>query len=188
MVQQNVADFVNPQDLVNFHWLHDWWDPVQNKPGNLPTPTIMQFCWFVNHAPGTQPITFDMALKQFYEKAVQHCKQNGIDPANTSESAEERRKRRNRERMAEVRGHLRVPDKILKQQDEALAAQVRAFEAQCEQLKAEAKAADERLRIAVTEFQTAMIEASTHRKTVASDFKSRIESIRNEIQKLMQKT
>jgi len=187
MVQQNLADFVTEQDIVNFHWLRNWWDPVPNKPSNLPTPTIMQFCWFINHTPGAPPVTFDGALKQFYERAVQHCQLNNIDPANPGETAEERRKRRNRERMAQVRGHRRVPDKVLKQ-DETLAAQVRSLEAQCDELKARAKVEDETLRHTVLEHQQAMMQASERRKTVAADFKMRIEGIREQIRGLTQKT
>jgi hypothetical protein len=187
MVMQNLADFVTKEDIANFFWLRNWWEPVLNKPNNLPTPTIMQFCWFINHTPGAPPVTFDMALKQFYERAVNHCKLNDIDPANPGETAEERRKRRNRERMAAVRGHRRVPDKELKGK-EALELEVRALEAQCEQLKNAAKVEDEQLRHAVVEHQQAMMAASDKRKAVAADYKSRIEGIRGQILSLTQKT
>lgn len=185
MTMQPLEQFVTEKDLASFWWLHDWWAPVENKPNTLPTPSIIQFCWYVNHMPGAQPLTFDAAMQQFYSKAVAYCESAGMDPSAPGETAEDRRKRLNRERMAKVRGHLPVSAKKVK--DEGTLAQVRALEAQCEQLKNEAKAEDERLRIAVVGFQTAMVEASSERKGTAQRYKEQIENLRTEIRTLTAK-
>jgi len=186
MVSQLYHTFVTPQDIPQFWWLFDWWDPVRDKPIALPSPTIIQFCWYVNHTPGAPAVTFNEAMQQFYQRCVAHCKLHDLDPANPGESAEERKRRRNRERMAKVRGHRSVPQKAIKH-DETLAAQVRGLEAQCDLLKNEAKAIDEQLRLEVLGHQTAMMDASQRRKTTAQDFKDRIEVIRAEINSLIAK-
>lgn len=186
MQNQNLADFIKEQDLVSFWWLHDWWAPVQDKPATLPVPTIAQFCWNIAYAPGAEPITFDAALQQFYHRARAYCVANDMDPNNPGETAEERRKRRNRERMAAVRAHRRVPDKVV-EHDEALAAQVRGLEQECEALKAEADRQDSYLKEQTKEHQRLMMESSAKRKEVAADFKARIENLRNEIRNLTTK-
>jgi hypothetical protein len=186
MVSQNLADFVKKEDLAAFWWLHDWWEPVANKPQTLPTPTILQFCWYVNHTPGAPATTFDDALKQFYQRALSFCKANDLDEANPGETADERKRRRNRERMALVRGHRPVPEKRLKD-NETLKAQVRGLEAQALQLKQDAKDADEHLRLQVLQHQTAMLDAAQRRKECAADYKQRIEALREEVHKLTAK-
>lgn len=186
MQNQNLADFIKAEDMLSFWWLHDWWEPVKEKPATLPTPTIAQFCWNISYAPGADPLTFDAALQQFYQRARAYCVANDMDPDNPGESAEERRKRRNRERMAAVRAHRRVPDKVV-EHDEALAAQVRGLEQECDALKAEAERQDNYLKDLVKDHQRQMIETSTKRKEVAADFKTRIETLRNEIRTLTAK-
>lgn len=186
MVMQNLADFVTQQDISNFWWVYDWWAPVENKPQNLPTPAIIQFCWFVNHAADMPAVTFNDALQQFYSKAVAHCQNANIDPANPGESADERRKRRNRERMAKVRGARQVPDKVLAG-DVNLATQVRALEEQIEGLKSESKVADEWHATEVKRHQAAMIEASQSRKATAAAFQIQVEKLRTEIHNLTAK-
>jgi hypothetical protein len=186
MAMQPLARFVSQADIGHFWGLHDWWAPVENKPPVLPTPLISQFCWYVNHAENAQPVTFMDAMVQFYNRCVAYCNAEGIDPANPGETADERRRRRNRERMAGVRGHRKVPDKVIKH-DETLASTVRMLEAQCEELKAEAKAKDDELSDEVKVHQLLMIQASELRKRTKEDFKQRIEGLRAEIRNLTQK-
>lgn len=186
MEMQSLASFVDEQALANFHWLHSWWAPVPDKPTTLPTPTIMQFCWYINHSPGAAPVTFDMALQQFHARCIQHCKTQGVDPDNPTESADERRKRRNRERMAATRGHRRTPERLIKH-DEALAAQVRGLESECDAIKLQAKDQDEQWREVVLGHQTAMVGASNKRKEVAAGYKQRIEALRAQIRNLTAK-
>lgn len=186
MEQQVIADFVTQQDIQNFWWVHDWWAPVPDKPNTLPTPAIIQFCWFVNHKVGTPSVSFNQALQQFYERAVAHCQANKIDTVQPGESAEERRKRRNRERMARVRRGIAVPEKAL-EGNVVLSAQVRSMEDQIKALKDESKVADQWHAEQVKVHQMAMIEASSHRKATAQDFKTRIEQLRTEIANLIAK-
>ena len=183
---QPLARFVTEADLPNFWWLHDWWAPVVDKPTTLPTPTIIQFCWYVNHTPGSPAVSFNDALAQWYNRAVAHCKMHDMDPTNPGETAEERKRRRNRERMAKVRGHRAVPEKDLKH-DEALLAQVRGLEGQCELLKKEAAEIDAELKMRVLGHQQRMLEASEERKTKAAEFKLRIDTLRQEIRSLTTK-
>lgn len=184
-VQQFLADFVSQQDLDNFWGLHDWWAPVPDKPTTLPLPSIIQFCWYVNYMPGTEPIDFNKAMFQFYNRAVEWLKLHNIDPQNPGETPEERRKRRNRERMAQVRGHRKVPEKQLKH-DEGLLAQVRGLEAQIELLKQESKAKEEEIHAQVLGHQQRMMEASDRKKRTVQEYKARIETLQAEIRGLTQ--
>jgi hypothetical protein len=186
MQMQHLASFIDSPDLPHFWSLVDWWSPVPDKPATLSTPTIQAFCWHVNHAPGTEPVTFNKAMFQFYQRAVAYLQANDIDPQNPGETADERKRRRNRARMATVRGHRKVPDKVLKD-DEALSAQVRGLEAQIDQLKLEAAEVDTNLKAEVIRFQEQMIAASNRRKGAAEEFKNRIEQLRTEILNLTNK-
>jgi hypothetical protein len=184
--QQFLADFVTAQDLVSFWQLYDWWAPVPDKPATLPVPSIIHFCWNVNYTPSTVPVTFMAAMHQWYGRAVAWLKQVDRDVVNPGESAEERTRRRNRERMAKVRGHRPVNKKSIAH-DEVLSAQVRDLEAQCEMLKQTAAEDDTRLKEDVLGYQKRMIDASEERKRVASEHKERIEKLRTEIRSLITK-
>lgn len=186
MQMQPLARFITEQDVANFWMLHDWWAPVAEKPSTLQGPTIIQFCWYVNHTPGAPPVTFYDAMLQWHKRATDWCRTVDLDPNNPGESAEERRRRRNRERMAKVRQHRPVPEKALKH-DEALLAQVRGLESECERLKHEAKATDEEYRQRVIGHQQRMLEASEDRKSKAAEFKLRIDTLRQEIRSLTNK-
>jgi len=183
---QSPASFVTQEDLVHFWSLHDWWEPVKDKPTNAPTPLISQFCWYVNTPSNTTPVTFMDAMMQFYNRALAWCEANELDPINPGETAAQRKRRLNRERMAKVREHRATPKKAL-EGDSELAAQVKALEDQCSDLKVEAKLAEEWAKGEVLRHQEAMIEAAAKRKEIAADFKTRIEKLRTEIRTLIAK-
>ena len=183
---QSPASFVTQEDLVHFWSLHDWWEPVKDKPTNAPTPLISQFCWYVNTPSNTTPVTFMDAMMQFYNRALAWCQANDLDPAYPGETVAEKRKRLNRERMAKVRGHRPTPRKVL-EADPELAAQVKELEEQCSALKVEAKLAEEWAKGEVLRHQEAMIEAAAKRKEIVMDFKTRIEKLRTEIRTLIAK-
>ena len=187
VVQQNLADFVTEADLVAFWWLYDWWLPVQDKPTTLQQPTIVQFLWNVNHVPGAVPLTFNAACEQFYHRAVAYCQGPAdIDVNNPGESKDERKDRRNRERMAKARGHKKVPKKKV-EHDEILMGQVRGLEEQAEQLKQQMEEEDARLTEDVVGYQKRMQDAADERKASKADFKQRIDNIRAEIRSLIAK-
>lgn len=186
MVMQPLASFVTQQDLANFWSLYDWWAPVEKKPTTLPTPSIHQFCWNVNHAPNTPPVTFNDAMHQTYNRCVAWLRENNIDIVNPGESADARRKRLNRERMAATRAHRKVPDKLLKG-NEPLAQQVRELERQRDNLKLDAKSTDDLLGEEVKRHQDAMNDAARRRREAKADFKDRIENLSAEIAQLIAK-
>jgi hypothetical protein len=184
-VQQDLASFVRDQDIAAFWWLHDWWAPVSDKPKVLPTPQLHQFCWSANYVWGASHSTMDMAMRTFYEKCVAHCNENKLPLDNPGESAEDRKLRRNRERMAAVRQHRRVPGNAV--HDDALLARVRLMEADIEAMKAQAKAVDEQLKEEVRRHQEAMNTTAQYRKTVALEAKERIDEARAAIKMLTAK-
>jgi hypothetical protein len=186
MVMQAPANFIEAQDLSHFWSLYDWWAPVEGKPANLPIPTIMQFCWNINHMPDVKPMTFMDTLWQFYHKGVAHCTTHDLDPANPGESKEARRKRKNREQMALARASRKVPEKLL-QGDSELALAVRSLEAKYDTLKAQARDADAAAAADVKVHYEAMMVASDSRKAVAAAFKASLEEVRNEILSLTAK-
>lgn len=185
-IMQPLGNFIDTPHLANFWWLVDWWAPVQNKPLNLATPTIQGFCFHVNYLPGTEPTTFDMATRGFYQRALAWCAENNIDSQNTTESKEDRAKRINAERMREARGHRRVPDKKLKH-DDILAANVRDLESQRELIKLEAKAVEDELSAQVKAHQDKMIERAAYRKFKKAEYKERIDAINLQIRNMTQK-
>lgn len=186
MVMQDTAKFISAADIPNFWALHDWWEPVKDKPSTLPTPRIVQFCWYVNHADGQPPLTFMESMTQFYNRAQAHCAATGVDPTAINETAGERKKRLNRERMEAIRGHRRVPDKVLPD-DPVLASQVRELEAECETIKVLAKHVDEYWSIEVKRHYDAMLVASGSRKQEAATHKESIENLRTKIRTLTAK-
>jgi hypothetical protein len=186
MVMQQLALFVTPQDLVNFWMFHDWWAPVPDKPQNLPTPSIIQFCWYVNHLPTAPAVTFHEAMMVESDKRIAYCNANNLNPQNPGESREDRAKRLNRERMAKTRSHRKTPEKLIKH-DDVLLQTVRAMEAQCDDLKREAKAAEEAITEEVKLHQAAMNEAAQRRRDCVADYKSRIDALRQDIRNLTAK-
>jgi hypothetical protein len=64
---------------------------------------------------------------------------------------------------------------------------VRDLEAKAEILKQEAKLADDDHKQHVLDYQDMMVQASDTRKSVALDFKARIENLRTEIRALTAK-
>jgi len=125
-------------------------------------------------------------MMQFYNRALAWCEANELDPINPGETAAQRKRRLNRERMAKVREHRATPKKAL-EGDSELAAQVKALEDQCSDLKVEAKLAEEWAKGEVLRHQEAMIEAAAKRKEIVMDFKTRIENLRTEIRTLIAK-
>lgn len=173
MVSQDYATFITEQDLSTFRWLFNWWAPVEDKPTTLPTPSIMQWCWNVNHAPGAPPVTFDMSMRNFYDRAINYCQLKDLNPEEPGESKEDRTRRINAKRMRDTRAHKKVPDKKLKG-DPALSAQVRGLEEQVRALKAESKAEEDRLHAEVLEHQALMNDASRRKRESIADYKARI--------------
>jgi hypothetical protein len=186
-VQQPIEGFISAQDIINFHWLHQWWLPYSTKPAHLPTPTIAQFCWFVNYIEGEHPITFNAALQLFHSRAVSYCIANDIDPDNPGEDADGRKVRRNRVRMEKVRAGRKVPAKAKRGLPPEVAAELSQLETQLEALKSEAKLQDDMLRAEVVSHQTAMLASSENRKTAASFYKNKIDNIRADIHKITAK-
>lgn len=186
MVMQQLASFVTQEDLAHFWWLHDWWKDVPDKPNTLPTPSINQFCWSVNHTPGAPPVTFKDAMVQTYNRSVAWLRSNNLDIIAPGESKDARAKRLNRERMAATRAHRKVPDKLLKN-NEALSVQVRELERQRDQLKEDAKDADDLLGQEVKRHQEAMNDAAQRRREAKADYKMRIENLSAEIAQLIAK-
>jgi hypothetical protein len=186
MQMQHLAQFIESEHLSHFWWLVDWWAPVPDKPPALAMPTIQQFCFNVNFTPGTKPVTFSDAIVNFYNRGVAHLQSVGMDPQNTGESKEERKRRENAERMRNTRGHRRVPDKKIKH-DDILAGQVRGLEAERDRLKAEKATVVDKLTDEVKEFQARMMERSEARKATEAEYKARIDSINAEIRNLTQK-
>lgn len=183
MVSQNYAEFFTERDLSTFLWLYGWWAPVRDKPQTLPTPSIIQWAWNVNHAPGAPPVTFDDAMQNFYKRALAYCEQANLDPNNPGESPEDRKRRINAERMRNTRAHKKIPDKKLKG-DDTLLAQVRGLEAEVANLKAESKAVEEELTAHVKGHQSKMMEFVEQRKLKDAEYRDRINSLLEQIQQL----
>lgn len=181
-IQQEPEAFITAQDLANFWLMHDWWEPVPDKPAKLPTPEIRHLCWFINRP----PMTFNDAMMEFSAKCVEHCEQAGLNPANPGETAAERRKRKNRERMAKVRGNLPVPEKVIKH-DPVLAARVREIEEEIQRVKVAGEAQAEVANEETKRLLEAMHAASAHRKAIEADYKGRIAELRTEILNLTAK-
>lgn len=183
---QSLPNFIDPQDIQRFWALYDWWEPVKDKPSNVATPTISQFCWYINTPHNTPPTTFLQALTIFHQRAIAWCDATGLNHAHPGETAAQRKRRLNRERMAKVRVHRATPKKVLEQNHE-VADEVLALEARCEELRIESKAADDWAKAEVVKHQQAMIAAAANRKKLAADFKTQIENLRTEIRTLIKK-
>ncbi len=185
-VPQLLTQYVTEQDLAHFWTLRAWWEPVHEKPMVLPTPEIRQFCWHINHSPENEPITFGIAMYQWWQRAHKFCVDTNLDPQNPGESPADRKRRLNRERMALARGHKTVSSKALAANPE-LAAQVRGLETQAEMLKQQMDGEYARLSEDVKGHQARMQAAADERKAMEVDFKQRIDNIRAEIRTLIAK-
>lgn len=184
MFLQPYNEFVLDDSVDAFRWIKNWWK-LPEYPRNLPEPNLLAFLWAIYTPTQDIRITLNDKLMEFYYKGRQYCELNGMNPDQPYEDPEETRRRRNRERMKEVRGHRKIPDKDIT--DDSLRAQVRELEAQIEAVKATAAAIDEMHRKEVIEHQTAMIQASAARKEAAQEHKISIDALRNEIKNLTAK-
>lgn len=183
---QEADYFIQPDSLVAFMWLHDWWK-IDNPPKQL-TLNLLSMLWaiYVPYAEGgVMHVTLNDKVLEFYNRAKAYCEAEGLDPSNAQEDPEERRKRKQRERMARLREARKVPDKDMP--DDSVRAQVRALEAQIEQVKLNAKEADEQHRQEVLRHQQAMIEAADVRKSVAQGYKEEVDKLRSDIKQLTAK-
>lgn len=183
MVQQPIEQFIVQDDLAALKWLQNWWDPVLDKPQDLQTPTVPQFLWFINYAPGAEPVTFNNAMMQFYHRCVNWCRANGLDVDHPSESATERKRRRNRERMADVRAH-RTPKKLDVQSDPQVRARYKELQEQLEEIQIKAAKVEQQLKEQTLEYQRLMNETASERKARATEFRSKTKQIKEEMRKL----
>lgn len=187
---QEADYFIQPDSMDAFNWLKGWWK-LEEYPQNLPAPTLLAFLWGIYvpiRADGCGPahsVTLNDKILEFAARARTWCEQNGVDPDKPGETPGERRRRKNRERMAEVRAHRAVPDKVLT--DDSVREQVRALEARISHMKDNFKMVDEALRQEVIEAQQRMIALSSQRKERAQEHKDAIVSIQKEIHNLTAK-
>lgn len=175
--QQNLMTFVQEGDLEAFWWLYDWWSPVASKPTTLPTPAIQHFCWFSLTADGQPEVSFLEAVKKFHTRAVAHCREADLNVVTPGESAEERKRRRNAERMAKARAHRRVPSKVAEELPTEQREQLANLENSIAALKAEAKSADNDIGAEVSKHYQAMLIAADIRKRTAAGYKERIDAM-----------
>lgn len=187
---QEADYFVQPDSMQAFTWLKGWWR-MDTYPQSLPEPNLLAFLWGIYvplNEDGTGPahhVTLNDGFMQFINRARAWCQANNIDPDNMSETAEDRRKRKARERMAAARAGRKVPDKAIP--DDTIRAQVRDIEAQIDAIKVIAKAEDEMHRQDVVNFQQQMIAASEARKAAAQQHKEAIDKLRSDIKNLTAK-
>lgn len=184
MIKQEPVHFIPDDAMLAFNWLKGWWR-LDNYPQALPSPTLLAFLWGIYIREWDPPCTINDKVLDFHRRARAYCEQNGLNPDQPGESPEERRRRKNRERMAEVRGHRKVPDKAIK--DDTVREQVRELEAQIETIKTLSQAEDEMHRQDVVMHQQKMIEAANERKAAAARHKEAIEKLRSDIKNLTAK-
>lgn len=185
MSRQDPANFIVAQDIKNFWWLYDWWAPIPDKPKKLSALSIIDQGWKINVVPNAPALTFDQALQQWYAAALKHCESIGLDPNNLGETAEDKQRRKNRERMAKTRMGIKVPDKRLA--DPVVSARVRELEDQRKQIELDGKVEEERLAAEVKEHQQLMIAASARRKEHVEAYKARMMDVGAEINALTAK-
>lgn len=187
---QEADYYIQPDSMDAFNWLKGWWK-LPEYPSSLPAPNLLAFLWGI-YVPvredGCGPahsVTLNDKIVEFYGRARAWCEQNGLNPDQPGETPEERRRRKNRERMAEVRAHRAIPDKVLT--DDGVREQVRGLEQQIATLKERHKVADEALRQEVIEAQQRMIALSSTRKERAQEHKDAIAQLQKEIHNLTAK-
>lgn len=178
-------EFITDDAVKAFEWLSNWWR-LPEYPQHLQKPNLLQFLWAIYIPKGAPKAKLTDKFLEFWRKGREYCIENGLNPDEPFEDPEEKRKRRNRERMAKVRAARKVPIRELANND-TLRAKVREIEALIEERKAAAKAADEEHRQEVLLHQQRMIEASQARRATAQSYKDEIEKLRLDIKALTAK-
>lgn len=169
--------FIVDGDLEMFWWLYDWWLPVADKPMKLPQPRITQFLWASRYAVSVVPQTFNEKLREFYELAVTHCMEAGLDISNPALIQEDVKHKR-RDKMKAVRAFRKIdfkniaPDNL----DAAL-----GLEQEVKGIKEEAARQDIRLAEEVKQHQRNMIASAAERKKARSYYKGLILQKRQQI-------
>lgn len=101
--------FCTEQDLENWRQLIVWWPRVPYRNNAPPFQPMLTLMLDAQHgAPTLPPVTFAHSLRTHWERAVAWCQLHGVDTSNPNESADERSKRLNRERVAAWRAAKKV--------------------------------------------------------------------------------
>ena len=180
LLQQDINQFITERDIATFWWLHDWHAQFDFPP-SLPLPRIVQYCWAFQYAPGAEPITFEEGMKRYYQRCLDYCNENRVNPDNPAETPEQRKARLNRERMAKVRAGRKAAKSTLEDLPPEVVEELRLLEAKRDGLKAEAKQVDEQLAERVRGFQQQMVEAAEERKRAKEYFRNEIDIVTNDI-------
>lgn len=180
--------FIQPDSMQAFMWLKDWWK-LDEPPAHLKL-NLLSMLWAIylhvnEHGEPLAPVTLNSKILEFHGRAVAYCQETGRKPDDPGEDDEARRLRKQRDRMAHLRGTRRVPQSDIA--NEVVGLSVRSMEAQVKELKLKAKEADQQHRDIVIAYQQQMFDAAAVRKDVAQSYKDEIARIRSDIQQLITK-
>lgn len=185
LMSQDPDEFITEQSLANFWWLFDWWACAPKRPGNLGDPLIQTFCWNIQYGEQHVPLTFDQCCAQYYQKCVAYCKLEGLDPANLSETKEERRRRLNRERMRRQRGGEAPVSKDTP--NSSPNPELDYARGEMARLQEEAKQADAEFADRVRYHYNEMTKLSADRKHAKDYYRSEIDKVREIVNSLIAK-